>query len=158
MPSTTIFQSGMLDHMCWACKEDALKLISWVHYLLSGYQRVAESEEEGWFLPRALTMCAVWSSPQPTARERRRTSFSAQVKQQGFNMTIQEKNRNPVAFEGKGIVIGSVLKILRARDGGWSHLPAGTAEGDRSSRGISYNFIHVYWQELVFLVVQTWDS
>lgn len=73
-------------------------------------------------------------------------------------MTIQEKNRNPVAFEGKGIVIGSVLKILRARDGGWSHRPAGTAEGDRSSRGISYNFIHVYWQELVFLIVQTWDS
>ena len=49
-------------------------------------------------------------------------------------------------------------EILRARDGGWSHLPTGTAEGDRSSRGISYNFIHVYWQELVFLIVQTRDS
>lgn len=39
--------------------------------------------------PRALTMCVVWSLPRPAAREWRRTSLSAQGKQEGFNRTIQ---------------------------------------------------------------------
>ena len=30
---------------------------------------------------------------------------------------------------------------------------AGTAKRDKSSQGISYNFIHDYWQELEYLIV-----
>lgn len=36
------------------------------------------------------------------------TSLSPQVKQEDSNRTIQEKNRNPMGFAGKGIVICSV--------------------------------------------------
>lgn len=88
----------------------------------------------------------------------RRTSLSPQVKQGGCDRTIQEKNRNPTWFEGKGIVIGLVPENTEGKSwAGVTRLPAGRAEGNRSHWGLSYTSIHMT-DKSVFLIDQRWDS
>lgn len=68
-------------------------------------------------------------SPSPLEGTEGGTSLSL-VKQEGSNRTIQEKTRNPMGFEGKGIVICSVSEnpegkrcagatCLMAKQGRW---------------------------------------
>ena len=93
-------------------------LQNWFHELIIYFQGIKELQIRvgGKSPSKSIENVCCMVSPLATREEWRMTSLRLEI------WAIQEKNRNPMRFDGKGIVTDSVLKILRARDQGWSHL------------------------------------
>lgn len=139
----------MLDHMCWACNGDARELnCELMRYFGDTEELKCLGGRDDFFQEQWHRVLYVLSfSPQWGNGRKDFPLSSSQATR--FVRIIQEKNKSHVV-RGQRDNHGLCAWEYWGPERSWSHPPAGRAEGDRSSLGISHTFTHLTDKSVCF--------